>query len=124
MCVMGHIVLCGAWGMKSGFHNVGFFHISLSSISSASLTAGSHFYTCRNESVMRLGGREDRTLPRMVCTWTLTSLIEHSGLFRSIFHGRGNRSEFRKSYDFYSPAVYDTRRAKCKILLYKEFILS
>jgi hypothetical protein len=81
-------VLWGAWGMKSGFHNVGFFHISVSSISSAPLAAGSHFYTCRNESVMLLGGREDRTLPRMVCTRILTSLIEHSSLFRSIFQRR------------------------------------
>ena len=75
-------------GMKSGIHNVGFFHISVSSISSAPLTAGSHFYTCRNESVMRLGGKEDRALPRMVCTRTLTSLTEYSSLFRSIFHLR------------------------------------
>ena len=86
ICVKGHIALWGTWGMNSGFYNVGFFHISVSSISSAPLTAGSHFYTCRNESVMRLGGREDRALPRMVCTRTLTSLIEYSSLFQSIFH--------------------------------------
>jgi hypothetical protein len=75
-------------GMNSGFHNVGFFHISVSSIFSAPLTAGSHFYTCRNESVMRLGGKKDRALPKTVCTRALTSLIEYSSFFRSIFHRR------------------------------------
>jgi len=124
MCVRGHIVLWGAWGMKSGFHNVGFFHISVSSISSASLTAGSHFYTCRNESVMRLGGREDRMLSGMVCTRTLTSLIDHSSLFRSIFHRREIEVNSVRVMTSILPSVYDTRRAKCKILLYKEFILS
>jgi hypothetical protein len=72
--------------MKSGFHNVGFFHISVPSLSSASLTAGSHFYTYRNESVMQDGSMEDQVLPEMVCTRTLTSLIEYSKLFRRIFH--------------------------------------
>ena len=85
MCVKGHIALCDAWEMKSGFHNVGFFHISVSSISSAPFSDGSHFYTCRNESVMRLGGKEDRELPRMDYTRALTSLIEYSSLSRSIF---------------------------------------
>ena len=93
MCVKGHIALWCTWGMKSGFRNVGFFHISVSSISSALFTAGPHFYTCRNESVMRLGGKEDRALTRTVCTRTvctrtLTSLIEYSSLFRNVFHRR------------------------------------
>ena len=64
VCVKGHIALWDAWGMKSGFHNVGFFHISVSSISSAPFRDGSHFYTRRNESVMRLGGEEDREFPK------------------------------------------------------------
>ena len=57
-CSMGHM------GMKSGFHNVGFFHISVSSISLLPLTPGSHFYTYRNESVMRSAGRDYQALPR------------------------------------------------------------
>jgi hypothetical protein len=119
MCVKGHIALWGTWGMNSGFCNVGFFHISVSSISAAPLTAGSHFYTCRNESVMRLGGKEDRALPRMVCTRTLTSLIEYSSLFRSIFHRKEIEVNSERIMTSIFPQSVISEELNVKFLLYK-----